>query len=629
MRVLKGYVNVLLAETKDDIEQYFKKLDRKIPVVFDWETVSLDYNATPLGLSLHQDLKDPIFIPTDYFFGKGIPIKDIAEVCNKYFPLFGGEGCSLMSGRLEGLVAHNAKFDTMVFEMNGITGYNLLADTLIMVHLYDPDKEKNLEKLVRTDFSVDKQTFEEWCGKKWSRIDWAVEGEKFLESLATYSGEDAYWTTQVFYRYYKLMDMDAKRVHDRMELPLVPILKDAKIRGVKIDRSLLEEMQVQIGIEIDKLLNEIYKECGCVFNLNSPKQKQEVFFDKMRLPVIGKTRTGALSTDSKTFSAWASSGIKVGELLDEYSELNKLDSGYIKSIPELLDENDILRGDLNSLGTVTGRFASSNPNLQNQPNNDKFPIRKAFIPREGRVFLNYDYSQLELRVMAHMSKDPILIDLYLNGGDAHTDVSNRLHIKRKSAKIVNFGILYGMGPGKLADFLGINITEAKRIIDEYHRVYYGFAKWKEGVEKFAVKNGYVKTLHGRIRRLPDAKKGTTYGGDNGAYFAALRQGVNTIIQGTGAEIVKLSTIKAVEAFKKIGMDCPFILQVHDEVLFEPKISDMIEARDILIDCMENTVKLDIPLLVEGKIIKDWSEMKDDFIPSYEKRFDYSLITSLV
>ena len=624
MRTLHGYQKVLLAENYKDLLGYLKGLDVNVPLTFDWETVDLAYDSLPLGISFHQEGFNPLFTPTDYFFSRGVPIKDIAKVCNDMLPLFGGGGCSLLSGRLEGLIAHNAKFDTMVNEMNGITGYNLLADTLIMVHLYDPDKEKNLEKLVRKDFGVEKKTFEEWNGgKKWGKIDWARDGESLLDMLATYSGEDTYWETQVFYKYFGLLDTDAKRVHDRMELPLIPILRDAKIMGVKINRSLLNSMQADVAVEIDRLLDEIYSETGCVFNLNSSKQKQEVFFDKLKLPVVSETRTGNRSTDSNTFSTWANMGIRVGELLNEYSELNKLDSGYLKSIPLLLDDDNVLRGDLNSVGTVTGRFASSNPNLQNQPNNSKFPVRKAFIPRDGRVFLNYDYSQLELRVMAHMSKDPILIKLYLDGGDAHTDVSNRLHISRKSAKIVNFGILYGMGPGKLAQFLGISLSEAKRIIDDYHHVYRGFAKWKESVEKFAIRNGYVKTLHGRIRRLPEATK-SPFERDNSAYFTALRRGVNTIVQGTGAEIVKLSTIAAVREYQKLGMDCPFLLQVHDEVLFEPKLSEMIPARDILIRNMENTVKLDIPLLVDGKIISDWGEMKDDSILSYEMRFDYSL-----
>lgn len=622
MRELEGYVQVQLAESKSDVVDYFEMLDTSKPLIFDWETTSLEYDSPPLGLSLHQKGASPMFIPTDYFFTKGINIRDIAGVCNDYLPKFGGDG-SLLHNRLEGLVAHNAKFDTMVNKMNGIEGYHLLADTLIMVHLYDPNKEKNLEKLVRIDYGVDKKTFEEWSGKKWGKIDWAKDGDDLLDSIATYAGEDTYWETKVFYDYLKLLDEDGKRVHDRMELPLIPILRDAKIKGVRINKGLLEDMQKDVSLEVRSLLEEVYEETGCVFNLNSSKQKQEVFFDKMRLPVVSTTKTGNRSTDSKTFSVWANKGIRIGELLNEYSELNKLDSGYLRNIPNLLDDDNVLRGDLNSVGTVTGRFASSNPNLQNQPNNDKFPVRKAFIPRDGRVFLNYDYSQLELRVMAHMSKDPILVQLYMDGGDAHTDVANRLSISRKAAKIVNFGILYGMGQGKLAEFLGISGKEAKHIIDNYHRVYEGFARWKEGVEEFASKNGYVKTLHGRIRRLPAAMKKS--GWNNDAYFSALRQGVNTIIQGTGAEIVKLSTIKAVEEFKRRNIDCPFLLQVHDEVLFEPTITEMIEARDVLVNCMETTVKLDIPLLVDGKIISDWSEMKYDHIPSYEKRFDYSLM----
>lgn len=936
------------------MDLYFEGLSRSKPLIFDWETNGLDYDCVPLGLSLHQKSEDPIFIPVDYFFTDGIPIEDVVHRCNKYFPEFGSSKSSLVNGVLTGLVAHNLKFDAMVSVMHGIRDRNVhyLADTLLMVHLYDPDLDKNLEKVIRKDFKFEKKTFEAWCGKKWNKINWAVEGDDLLETLAVYAGEDTYWETEVFYKYYDLLDGDALRVHDRMELPLVPILRDAKIRGVRIDVGLLNDMAVRVGDEINEITHHIYDEAGCVFNLNSPKQKQEVFFNQMKLPVFKRTKTGGAATDAKTFSFWANKGYAIGELLNEYSELNKLDSGYLRSIPELLDDDNVLRGDLNSVGTVTGRFcieesqrvmtvggekpikdikvgervycyddegklrirkvlnvwdkgvlplvkvkyqsvgnrktgeilctpnhsfktkdrgwvmakdlkrekvyhlrrkydhvengntrprlygthsfmeieqsvikreyfgadshfhihhidgdtsnndlrnlqvmtaeehsrlhfvdrvtsgelkpfditkvegyrfpsgeehplyirkgkfellrmlyvaggrptrvpmdfetykrkcseagidlaevckrfnsrgqyisktsvervsdlttreqqsklclgyhrieelmeyygvtnhlilsvkkhhrgrcydieveeynnficeelcvhnSSSNPNLQNQPNNDKFPVRQAFVPRAGYIFGNYDYSQLELRVMAHMSKDPILIKLYQDGGDAHTDVSMRLGISRKAAKIVNFGILYGMGPDKLADFLSISLKEAESIIDNYHRVYKGFARWKESVEAFARRNGYVKTLFGRIRRLPEATK-NPYERDNRLYYAALRQGVNTIIQGTGAEIVKLSTIAAVKEFADKRMDCHFLLQVHDELLFELNMNQMMEGRDILVRNMEQTVKLDIPLLVDGKLVADWSEMKSDLIPSYELRSDVGIISTLI
>jgi len=606
-------VVVNLLENIHELEVYFADKEDNSIQVFDWETTGLEYDAIPLGLALHQRGDNPVFVPTDSFFTNGIPMKSIAEVCNKHF------------GRLK-LVAHNLKYDSMINVMNGIVNEKLFADTLVMIHLYDQSLEKQLEKRVRQDFGYSKKTFEEVSGFKWKNINWSRDGDLLLESLAMYAGEDAYWETKVFYKYKPLLDADGWKVHDRIELPMIPILRDAKIRGVKIDTALLKDMSDSVIPMLDNYIQDIYDEAGCVFNLNSPKQKKEVFFDKMRLPIIGTTKTGEPSTDAKTYKEWAEMGITLGEKLLKYSELNKLNTGYIQAIPLLVDRDNVLRGDINSCGTETGRASSSNPNLQNQPNNSDFPVRCAFVPRDGYVFVNYDYSQLELRVMAHMSKDKHFLEVFRNGEDPHGDVAKRLGIPRKGAKVVNFGVLYGMGPDKLAATIGVEAATAKRIIQvDYMKTYSGFAKWKEATENFARRNGYVRNLFGRMRRLRDATKES----DKKKFYAALRQSVNTIIQGTGADIVKLATISAVTSLKKAGLDCHFLLQVHDELLFEVRVDQMMEAEKIIVDCMSHTTKLDVPLDVDGKILQNWGEMKDEDTISYPFRFDYSLYSGIL
>lgn len=624
LEIYKGHVD--LVESVEEFERFLESLEDNSILTEDWETTGLEYDAIPLGLSLHQRGKNPTFVPIDYFFSKGIPMEVVAEKCNKHFK------------RLR-LIAHNAKYDSMINVMNGIKdeNCNFIADTLVMVHLVDPTLDKQLEKRVAQDFGYTKKTFEEILAEKygsrklkWSNIDWSVMGDELLPLLAGYAGEDTYWETKLYYHYKDALDEDAWRIHNRIEMPMIKILRDAKIRGVLIDVPLLVDMGKRAQERLESAIDDIFEAAGCTFNLNSPKQKQQVFFDKLKLPVISTTKSGQPSTDANSAEEWAEMGYPIGKALVEYSELQKLLSGYINAIPNLVDEHNVLRGDLNSCGTRTGRMSSSNPNLQNQPNNHDFPIRDAFIPRPGYVFVNYDYSQLELRVMAHMSKDEKFTHIFLTGGDPHGDVATRCGITRKQAKVMNFGVLYGMGPDKYERTFSVSHERALQMIDDYHKTYTGFARWKTATENYAKKNGYVKNLFGRKRILSEAAKNPYSGSvDRRKYFGELRQSVNTIIQGTGADIVKLATIAMCKRFEEENLDAHFLLQVHDEVLIEARIDQMFEIEKVVIECMENTVKLDVPLIADGKILAKWGEMKDDNIQSLPFRFDYSLYSGLV
>ena len=618
LKVYKGYVHLL--ESADEFRKFLRGLEDNSLLTIDWETTGLEYDAIPLLLSMHQRGQSPTVIPTDDFFTKGIPMEVIAEICNQEYQ------------RLR-LMAHNAKYDSMINVMNGIKDENCHweVDTMAMIHSYNPALDMQLEKRVKADFGYEKQTFEQICGKKWNKINWAADGDRLLPLLAAYAGEDTYWETQIYWKYKPLLNEDDWRIIRKIEMPLINILRDAKIRGVLIDIPLMNDMGRRAQEGLENCLDEIYGIAGCVFNLNSSKQKQEVFFDKMKLPIVSYTKKGGSpATDSATYEEWAAMGYPIGEALVKYSELQKLISGYFNSIPQLVDDKNVLRGDLNSYGTRTGRFSSSNPNLQNQPNNHDFPIRACFIPRPGYVFVNYDYSQLELRVMAHMSRDPKFMEIFLTGRDPHGEVAKACGITRKQAKVMNFGVLYGMGPDKYMRTFGVDKTRALQMIDDYHKTYDGFARWKTATENYAKKNGYVKNLFGRTRKFVETTKNPfdkTL--DKKAYFSELRQAVNTIIQGTGADIVKLATIAMCAKFKELNLDAHFLLQVHDEVLIEARIDQMHDIERVVIDAMQNTVKLAVPLIADGKILLNWGEMKDDNVVSYPDRFDYSLFSSVL
>lgn len=618
----------LLLSSARELEEYFEGLESGGLLTWDWETTGLEYDSIPLGLALHQRGKEPCFCPIDYFFTEAVSIGDVVELCNKYFPRFR-------------MIGHNTKFDSMINIMQGIKDENcpIFADTLTMVHLYDPALDMQLETRVAEDFGYRKPTFSQKCGEafpgskrgqwKWSKINWSVSGNDLLSILAAYACEDAYWETKMYYHYRPKLDGDAMWVLENIEMPLVNILRDMKIRGVLIDVPFLRSLGEVVDVKLAELREAIYAEAGCVFNLRSSPQQQNILYDKMGLPVLKATKSGGRSTDSDVMEMLADKGYKIAEYFVKYSEIQKLNSGYIQSIPALVDRHNVLRGDLNSNGTKTGRFSSQNPNLQNQPNNHDFPIRRAFIPRPGMVFLNYDYSQLELRVMAHVSQDKHFLEVFRNGEDPHGDVARRLGIPRRGAKVVNFGVLYGMGPDKLAHTINVSTKEADKIINiDYLRTYAGFAAWKVKTENFAKRYGFVKNIFGRIRRLPNATKGPLERTPK-EFYGALRQSVNTIVQGSGADMVKLAMIKMATRFKEEGIDAHLVLQVHDEVLVEVSIPDMYRAQEIVIDSMENAVKLSVPMLVDGKIITNWAEMKDDDMPSFPLRFDYSLYATLL
>lgn len=625
VKILEGtnYANII--QSVRELEDYFSSHAKNSKLTFDWETTGLEYNATPLLMSLHfhQD-GHPCILPINYYFSDGLPMNEVADVCNRYFPKFR-------------LVAHNAKYDSMISKVYGIKdkALKIYADTLVMVHLYNPDLNKKLETRVKEDFGFEKKTFEEFISvglkrkRKWSNINWDVEANDLEDTLASYSAEDAWFETKVYNKYKAELDEALWRIHDRIEIPLIDILRDAKIRGVKINKELLLKMDAEAKEEELQLLDSIYKECGCVFNLNSPKQKKEVFFDKLKYPVIYKTSKGAPATDSATYREWAAQGLSIGTKLDNYSKVHKLITGYLDTIPQLLDEHNVLRGDLNSCGTATGRFSSSNPNLQNQPNNPRYPVRKAFIPRDGYVLVNYDYSQLELRVLTHFSKDSNYAKVFNTGGDPHGDVAKRLGIPRKHAKVINFGISYGMTAKGLAGNLKISEEKAQDYINEYYKTYSGYAKWEEETKKIACCRGYSEGIFGRRRYFSELTK-DPFHRDNYKYLSQLREVINTTIQGSGADIMKIATVATIKRLKEEGVDAHFLLQVHDENLFEAKYgADAIRCEQIMIECMEHTTELCIPLIADGKIIANWSEMHDENIPSLPFRFDSSLYLGLI
>jgi DNA polymerase-1 len=359
-------------------------------------------------------------------------------------------------------------------------------------------------------------------------------------------------------------------------------------------------------------IQSIYEECGYEFNLNSPKQLAEILFDKLGLPVLKRTKSGAPSTDKGSLEELALYGHDVAQRLVEYSQMDTLRGSFVKKIPLLVNSKDNrLHCSFNADVTRTGRLSSSDPNLQNQPNNKKYPVRKAYIPAKGYKFIILDYSQIEPRIMAHQSRDPKMCAVFNAGSDIYTGIATELGVTRDVAKVIQLAMSYGMGADKLAAMLRQPLHYAERKISEYKATYKVFFHWKKDIEASVRMNGYVETMFGRRRVLPDIKST-----NKGVYFSVLRKATNTPIQGSAADIIKIVMNRMHKRFKKEKWDAHLLLSVHDELLIEVHEDIAEKIIPSIIDIVENTVTLDVPLKCELKLCDDWSQMKDKSYPEW-------------
>ena len=399
------------------------------------------------------------------------------------------------------------------------------------------------------------------------------------------------------------------------EMPLIPVLSLMERKGIKIDVSYFKNYSSELEKELAKTEKAIYEEAGEEFNINSPKQLGDILFVKMNLPSGKKTKTG-YSTDAKVLKKLNKDGYNIGALLLEYRKLNKLKTTYTDTLPFLVDENSRIHTSFNQIGTETGRLSSYNPNLQQIPvkTDEGIKIREGFVAEEGKVLMSIDYSQVELRVLTSMSKDENLIEAYREEKDLHDLTARRIfnlsdsddvtREQRTIAKIINFSIIYGKTAYSLAEELEIPVKDASEYIKKYFEQYPRVTTFEKEVIEFGEEHGYVKTLFGRKRYISgiDSKNKTIKA-------QAERMAVNTVIQGTAAEVLKKVMLKVYETLKDKD-DIALLLQVHDELIFEVEESSIEKYSEILADIMKNTVKLeDVNLNININIGKNWAEAK--------------------
>jgi DNA polymerase-1 len=414
----------------------------------------------------------------------------------------------------------------------------------------------------------------------------------------------------------KLEKDDLLKLYQEIELPLIKVLARMEFNGVKVDKEWLDSLSERLGKRLDIITDKAHQLAGEEFNLNSPKQLGEILFEKLGLPVIKRTKTG-YSTNASVLEKLEGKH-EIIPLISEYRELAKLKSTYIDSLPPLINqETGKIHTSFNQMVTATGRLSSTDPNLQNIPirTEEGREIRKAFIPsKEDMLLLAVDYSQIELRVFAHLSGDQKLKEAFNTGADIHTETAAEVfEVKpeevspnlRRHAKVINFGIAYGMSSYGLSQDLDIPVEEAQEYIDKYFARFSGVKEYMDQTIKKVKECGYAETMFGRRRYIPEINSSNYH-----RRSFAERTAINTPVQGTAADIMKKSMLDVYNALKEEDLNLNILLQVHDELVFEVKKSDLDQAAKLIKEKMEKTAELDVPLLVDLQIGENWRDKED-------------------
>ncbi|WP_404317320.1 DNA polymerase I [Malaciobacter canalis] len=588
----------ILLDTKEKLFDTLNSIDKNKIVAFDTETTSLDTkDAKIVGFSFSFEENKGYYVPIGHFY-LGVPDQISLDDAKK----------ALEKLNEFKLVAQNFKYDYEIIKTNFDLEMNLYADTMIMSWLLNPSSKLGLDAKAKEYFDHTMLAFKELVKK----------GENFssveVEKACLYASEDAVITLKLFYKLkeeFKASNLEYLfELGQTLEFEFTKVLAHMQENGIKIDINILEDLKEKSLKNLAQLTAKIYELAGSEFNINSPKQLGEVLFDKLGLTASKKTKSG-YSTNEMVLQKLHDEH-KIIPLLLDYRESHKLQSTYIEPLLKLAKQRDNNRVYTSFLqtGTATGRLSSKNPNLQNIPVKSEAGalIRSAFIPKEGYSLVGIDYSQIELRLLAHFSEDEALLEAFNSNLDIHKQTAIKIFgeeeasSKRSIAKSINFGLIYGMGSRKLADTLGIKTAEAKSYIESYFQAFKSVKDYLKSIEDTILETEYIETLLKR-RRVFD------FNSANGMQKAAfLREGVNTKFQGSAADLIKLSMLKIWQKYKN-NEDIKMLLQIHDELIFEIKNEKIEEILEDLVNIMENIVELKVPLKVSKNIGKSWQELK--------------------
>jgi DNA polymerase-1 len=590
-----------LVTTKEQVQDLVNKLIAQPEICFDTETTSIDANNADLvGLSFSYKKSEAFYV--------SCPAE--REECNILLQQF----AALFSDKTKTWIGQNIKYDLLVMKWYGLELKGNIFDTMLAHYVTEPDGKSGMDALSAKYLGYEPVHIDELIGKKGkgqgNMRD--VEPEKIKE----YAAEDADITLQLRNIFIgEMKTKNVEKIFNEVENPLVKVLTDMEFEGIRIDESFLKEYSKVLEVDAKKSEEMVYEQAGVRFNLASPKQLGEVLFDKMKLdPKAKKTKTGQYATGEDVLLKLAGQH-KICDDILIFRELTKLKNTYVDALPELINKKTgRVHTSYAQAVAVTGRLSSTNPNLQNIPVRTERgkEIRKAFIPRdENYLLVSADYSQIELRIVAAISGDANMCEAFKTGKDIHTATAAKVFNveeaevtkeMRYKAKSVNFGIIYGQGAFGLAENLKISRSEAKEIIDNYKKQFPNIQKYMDDTINFAKEHGYVETLMGRKRWLKDINSGNfTVRG-----FAE-RNAINSPIQGSAADMIKLAMIKIHEEFKKKNFKSKMLLQVHDELVFDAYKDELEIIKPVILNCMQTALKLpnDVPTDAEIGVGDNW------------------------
>mgnify|MGYP000500201466 FL=1 len=592
--------NYQLVDNEEKLSQLLQNIVTQSVLSLDTETTSTDpIRAELVGMSFSYAENQAFYVP--------VPAdrSEAQKIVDRFRPVF--ENREIMK------VGQNIKYDMLVLANYGVQLQGPLFDTMVAHYVLQPELRHNMDYLAEIYLNYQTIHIEELIGPKGKNQ--GNMRDLPPASVYEYACEDADVTLKLKNKLEKELDENnVRKLFEEIEMPLIPVLAYMERNGVRIDTEALKETSRHFTLRMKQIEEEVYQLAGTEFNIASPKQVGEVLFDRLKIvEKAKKTKTGQYVTSEEVLESLRGKHEVVGKIL-EHRGLKKLLGTYIDALPQLINpETGRIHTSFNQTVTATGRLSSSNPNLQNIPirNEDGKEIRKAFIPDDGCIFFSADYSQIELRIMAHLSGDPHMIEAFQKGQDIHAATASKIYKvpleevtreQRSKAKTANFGIIYGISVFGLAERLNVDRKEAKELIDGYFENYPHVKEYMDESIRIARERGYIETIFKRKRYLPDINSRNAV-----VRGYAERNAINAPIQGSAADIIKVAMVRIYQRFLKEGIQSKMILQVHDELNFSVLPEEQEKVKQIVIEEMESAYKMKAPLLADSGWGQNWLE----------------------
>jgi DNA polymerase-1 len=603
-----SHIDVRIVDSVEALDALVKDLNQAGVISFDTETTSTDeMQAELVGISLSVREGQGYYIPVGHNNGKNLPVQAVINALRD--PL---------TDPGIGKIAHNAKYDFIVLSRYGIRVAPLTFDTMIAEFVVDPSSRSlGLKNLAFSRLGEEMTNIEELIGRGKKQISMA---EVPIEAAAAYAAADA----EVPLRLMPILQNDLARVEgakllEEIEMPLVSVLADMEMKGILLDLDFFATLAGEFQERLDGIQTQIFDVVGKTFNVNSTQQLSDVLFNRLRLEPpdrTKKTASGHYSTSAAVLDGLRGKH-EVVDMVLEYRELAKLKSTYVDALPNSVDPNTgRVHTSYGQTGAVTGRLSSSNPNLQNIPirTAEGRRIRNGFITGPGNLLVAVDYSQIELRIVAHMAGDENMLAAFRRGQDIHATTAGAIYSvpldavtkeMRRHAKAINFGLIYGMSAFGLTRSTDLTLAEAEDFVQAYFAKFPGVKKFLDGIRKVAAEQGYVQTLLGRRRYFPMLVNST----NRNLRMREEREAINAPIQGTAADIMKIAMLKVRDALPEAGLNAKMLLQVHDEIVLECPQSELDETVRVVRETMRNAYPLSIPLVTEARCGTSWGEMR--------------------